>query len=108
MAFTSQVRVLITPPNHPLGFSCGLFGYKQANYYKSEVRKLVHGTNYYSSGWRLKGLTRNPQRERDCRVRVRQKVGYYKDGQKKILTEDKGSKQEVAEVQGMQVSILLN
>lgn len=61
----SQVQVLITLPNRPLGFSCGLFGYKQANYYKSEVRKLVHGTNYYSSGWRLKGLTHNPERERD-------------------------------------------
>ena len=57
----SQVQVLITPPNRPLGFSCGLFSYKQANYHKSEVRKLVHGTNYYSSGWRLKGLTHNPK-----------------------------------------------
>ena len=63
--FTSQVQVLITPPNRPLGFSCGLFSYEQANYHKSEVRKLVHGTNYYSSGWRLKGLTHNPERERD-------------------------------------------
>ena len=65
MAFTSQVQVLIAPPNRPLGFSCGLSKYEQANHYKSEVRKLVHGTNYYSSGWRLKGLTHNPQRERD-------------------------------------------
>ena len=63
--FTSQVQVLITPPNRPLGFSCGLFSYEQANHYKSEVRKLVHGTNYYSSGWRLKGLTHSPERERD-------------------------------------------
>ena len=63
--FTSQVQVLITPPNRPLGFSCGLSKYEQANYHKSEVRKLVHGTNYYSSGWRLKGLTHNSQRERD-------------------------------------------
>ena len=61
----SQVQVLITPPNRPLGFSCGLSKYEQANYHKSEVRKLVHGTNYYSSGWRLKGLTHNPKRERD-------------------------------------------
>ena len=61
----SQVQVLITPPNRPLGFSCGLFSYEQANYHKSEVRKLVHGTNYYSSGWRLKGLTHSPERERD-------------------------------------------
>lgn len=52
-------------PNRPLGFSCGLSKYEQANYHKSEVRKLVHGTNYYSSGWRLKGLTHNPERERD-------------------------------------------
>ena len=63
--FTSQVQVLIAPPNRPLGFSCGLSKYEQANYHKSEVRKLVHGTNYYSSGWRLKGLTHNPERERD-------------------------------------------
>ena len=28
--FTSQVQVLITPPNRPLGFSCGLFSYEQA------------------------------------------------------------------------------
>ena len=49
------------PPNRPLGFSCGLSKYEQANYHKSEVRTLVHGTNYYSSGWRLKGLTHNPK-----------------------------------------------
>ena len=61
----SQVQVLIAPPNRPLGFSCGLSKYEQANYHKSEVRKLVHGTNYYSSGWRLKGLTHNSQREQD-------------------------------------------
>ena len=61
----SQVQVLIAPPNRPLGFSCGLSKYEQANYHKSEVRKLVHGTNYYSSGWRLKGLTHSPERERD-------------------------------------------
>ena len=30
MAFTNQVQVLITPPNRPLGFSCGLSKYEQA------------------------------------------------------------------------------
>ena len=60
-----KFRLLPFPPNRPLGFSCGLFSYEQANYHKSEVRKLVHGTNYYSSGWRLKGLTHNPKREQD-------------------------------------------
>ena len=71
----SCVRVTPFPPNRPLGFSCGLSKYEQANYHKSEVRKLVHGTNYYSSGWRLKGLTHNPQRERDGSCPCRLKVG---------------------------------
>ena len=75
MAFTSQVQVLIAPPNRPLGFSCGLSKYEQASYHKSEVRKLVHGTNYYSSGWRLKGLTHNPERERDGLCPCSLKVG---------------------------------